>query len=159
MVRWLVVASVVALGVFWLAAGDAAAQQTTIGTPFRSANEGFYYTSGLYTGCYVETSKLHFGSPGRLKALNRLTVTLDRTDADLVTTIKYKIDGANSWTTAGTGTNETRTSVDLAALAFYTLEVRVELSETTGDTDVAIDSVSVVYSIDEGSRRSLGERA
>jgi len=122
-------------------------------------DEGFYHTTGLSDG-YVETSWLHFGSPGRLKRLNRLAVTLDGKASSFNVKLKYRVDGDTSWTQVANTGNAVRVAADLAGVSFYRLQVRVELDDDTGaNKDYAIESISVVYSVDTGSRRSLGDRA
>ena len=120
------------------------------------SDEGFYHTSGLQDG-YVVTSKLDFGSPGRLKRLNRITALVSDNYGDAYTDIRIKTDDDSSWTALATfQDNSNRIAVD-SSIQFYTLQVRVDLDDDSEtNLDYGIDAISIVYSIDTGTRRSLG---
>ena len=113
-----------------------------------------YYTfneagaSDLQDG-YVVTSRLDMGHPGRQKRLLRLTVLLDGAAADFDVIIKYRTDDTAGWTTAVTSDDTRRVTVDITtAVRFYTLQLRIDLDDDTGnDEDFRIEAVSVVYSI------------
>jgi hypothetical protein len=98
---------------------------------------------------YFITSRLDFDHPGKQKRLERITVLLDGKAADVTTTIKYRTDDNDSWTTATTATNTLRATIGNLNVTFYLLQLRIELAESTGDTeDIGIHTVSVVYTVD-----------
>jgi hypothetical protein len=116
------------------------------------SQEGIHYlTDATLSDAYLVTSVLDMGYPDRKKRLDKITVLLDGAAASFSVILKYRADGASSWTTADTLTNTQRAAVDLyaSAVEFYTLQLRVDLDDNTGnDEDIAIAAVSVTYSID-----------
>lgn len=117
-----------------------------------SGQEGIHYlTDATLSDAYLVTSVLDMGYPDRKKRLDRITVLLDGAAASFSVLLKYRADGASSWTTAATATNTQRAAVDLyaSAVEFYTLQLRVDLDDNTGNNeDIAIAAASVTYSID-----------
>jgi len=113
--------------------------------------EGIYHlpTSGSLQDGYLITSRLDMDCPGRQKRLLRLTVLLDGAAVDFDVIIKYRTDDTAAWTTAVTSDDTTRVTVDITtAVTFYTLQVRVDLDDDTGnDEDIRIGAVSVLYSV------------
>ncbi len=118
-------------------------------SPARSGStEGFVHTSGRQNG-YVETARLHLHQPGRLKRLDRLAALVSGAHAGFTVTLKYRADDAADWVTAGSGSNARRVSAEVRGVEFYTLQVRVEVADSSGgELDYALEDVSVVYSVD-----------
>ena len=100
---------------------------------------------------YLITSRLDMGSPGLQKRLLRLTVLLDGAAEDFFTIIKYRVDDTTAWTTAVTSDDTRRATFDIITdVRFYTLQLRVDLDDDTGnDEDIRIGAVSVVYSVSD----------
>jgi hypothetical protein len=91
---------------------------------------------------------LDMGEPGRIKRLERITVLLSGSGTDFDVIVKYMADDASTWTTAVTADGSKRISAGDLAQDFYTLRVRVDLDDDTGNNrDIQILSVSILYSI------------
>ena len=98
---------------------------------------------------YVVSSRLDMGHPGTQKVLHRLTVLLDEAGSGFKVVVKYRVNDVSSWTTATTGNNTRRVTIDDLGVSFYTLEVRVDLDDDTGSEfglDARILGMSAVYS-------------
>jgi hypothetical protein len=109
--------------------------------------QGIYYaTLDTLQDGYVETARMDFDHPGRQKRLERLTVITDAAAADFDVIIKYRTDDNASWTTAKTQDSTQIVSVGSLGVDFYTLQVRIELDDDTGNNeDIAIEALSVIY--------------
>lgn len=118
-----------------------------------AATQGIYHlpTSGSLQDGYLITSRLDMDRPGRQKRLLRLTVLLDGAAADFDVIIKYRTDDTTAWTTAVTSDDTRRATVDIdTAVTFYTIQLRIDLDDDTGnDEDIRISAVSVVYSVSD----------
>jgi hypothetical protein len=118
-------------------------------------NNGGTYTlyragSSDYEDCSMETSYLDMGHPGKEKRLERITALLDGAASDVTITLKYRTDDTASWTTAGTATDSKRASVGSLAVSFYTIQLRVEIAESSGDAeDIGLQTLSVIYTVDD----------
>jgi hypothetical protein len=101
------------------------------------------------TAGILESAYLDMGHPGKAKRLNTLTVLLDgKCSSNSTYTIKYRFDDATSWTSAGTGTSTRKIQVEDIGGTFYQMQVRVELSGPADSDDIAVETLSVVYTID-----------
>jgi hypothetical protein len=116
-----------------------------------AGNEGFYYTEGLSDG-YITTCYLDMGQPGRLKTLHSITALLDGQAEDFFVKLYYRVDDATSWTQAGSTQDETiMPSAEDLDVEFYIIQIKVELDDDTGDDeDIALEKISVLYSVDLG---------
>jgi hypothetical protein len=112
------------------------------------STEGFYKTSGKQDG-YLISSWLDFGHPAKTKRLDRLECHVDTADADLDIILKYRADDATAWTTAATCTDTKIPSADPSGVEFKRLQLRVDIDDDSGsDLDVAIETLSCLYSVD-----------
>jgi len=99
---------------------------------------------------HLISARLDMGHPGRVKRLDRITVLLDDNASDFKVIIKYRTNDATSWTTATTANNTRRATIGDLGVAFYTLQLHIELDDDTGnDENINIQAVSVIYTIDE----------
>jgi hypothetical protein len=99
---------------------------------------------------YVITSRLDMAYPGRLKRLEQITVILDGEDDDFDVIIKYRVDDASTWTTAGTVAGSRIAQALKIRADFYLLQVRIDLADGSGeDLDIGIEAINVTYSINE----------
>ena len=113
------------------------------------SDEGVRYTSptALSDG-YIVTPRLDMGSPAKQKRLERITVLLDNAHADFDVILKYRTNDNTSWTTATTTSNTRRVTVGDLGVAFYILQVRVDINDDSGSNlDCRINAISVQYSI------------
>jgi hypothetical protein len=110
-------------------------------------SEGVHHLgAGSLSDGYYVSSRLDFDLPGEQKRLNHITVLLDRAASDFKIVVKYRTDDNTSWTTATTANNTTRAAATNLDVAFYTLQLRVDLDDDTGnDEDIRITTVSVTY--------------
>lgn len=111
--------------------------------------EGIHHLgSGSRYDGHVVTSRLHMDHPGKDKLLHRLTVLMDGTEASFQVLIKYRVNDNTAWTTAVTTANSRRITVDLA-VAFYTLQIRVDIDDNSGNNaDYRIAAISALYTVD-----------
>lgn len=113
--------------------------------------QGAYY-AGHNTGlqdAYAITSRLDMGHPGKQKRLDRITVHLDGAETDFDVIIKYRTEENASWTTATTEDGSRLVTIGDLGVAFYALQVRVDLDDDSGnDADHRINAISVTYTID-----------
>ena len=114
----------------------------------------FNSTSALEDG-YITTARLDFGLPGQQKRLEQITVTLNDAATDFKVVIKYRVDDTAAWTTATTGNNTRLTKIGGIGTGFYTLQLRIDLDDDTGDNeDIRIDAINVIYSEPNYARQS-----
>lgn len=98
-----------------------------------AAAEGtFHAGAGTLGDGYIITSKLDFGSPGRQKRLEQLTVILDSATTDFKTVIKYRTDDSTDWTTATTSNGTRIARATALGVSFYTLQLRIDLDDDSG---------------------------
>jgi len=112
-------------------------------------NEGVKYQSAtaLEDG-YLVTPYLDMGSPSTIKRLERITALISDAASSFQVIIKYRTDDNTAWTTATTANNTRRPTVGDLGDTFYTLQVRVDIDDDTGnDEDFRINGLSVLYSI------------
>lgn len=100
---------------------------------------------------YVMTSYLDMGHPNKVKRLERITALLDAKKTDFKILLKYRTDDTAGWTTAVTGNDTHRPSVEDIGAEFYRIQLRVDLDDDSspGDEDIAIESVSCLYVVDD----------
>ncbi len=95
---------------------------------------------------YLVTSRYDFGSPHKQKRLEAITVDLDGKATNFNIIIKYRTDDTTSWTTATTATNTRRAHIGSLGVSFYTLQVRVDLDDNSGnDYDIRINALTITY--------------
>ena len=105
-------------------------------------------TSGLQNG-HVETAKLHCGQPGRVKRLDRIAAIVSGAHPQFTVTVKYRVDDATTWTTAGSSSDTRLVAADVMGVEFYTVQVRIEVADASGShLDYAVEDVSVVYTLE-----------
>ena len=111
------------------------------------ATEGVHRTGAVdHQDGYLITSKLTFDQPGRTKRLERITAILSGADTDFKVILKYRTDDTTGWTTASTANNTRIATVGALGVSFYTLQVRVDLDDDSGnDNDIRLESLSVIY--------------
>jgi hypothetical protein len=116
-----------------------------------SGTEGIHHAgSSAYADGYAVSSWLHCDHPGQEKRLQRIAVHLDTATANTSITLKYRVNGATSWTQAATQTQATTYLVaDNIGVDFYTLQIRVDLADTSTTTQIKILAWSVHYTIGE----------
>lgn len=99
---------------------------------------------------YVQTAYLDMGHPNKVKRLERISALLDGRASDFKVLLKYRVDDTAGWTTAATGNNTHRASVEDIGTEFYRIQLRVDLDDDSGgDQDIAIESISCLYVVDE----------
>lgn len=99
---------------------------------------------------YVQSAYLDMGHPNKTKRLERITALLDGKATDFKILLKYRTDDTSGWTTAATGNNTARASVEDIGAEFYRVQLRVDLDDDSGgDEDIAIESISCLYVVDE----------
>jgi hypothetical protein len=110
-------------------------------------SQGIYYaTFDTRQDGHLITSRMDFGHPGRQKRLERLTAIVDGAVSSFDVRIKYRTDDTTDWTTL-IGEDNTRTITSGGiGVDFYTLQVRIELDDDTGNhEDIAIEAISIIY--------------
>lgn len=115
--------------------------------------EGLYHAGGTHdvtssalADGSVATSWLDMDRPGREKRLEQITVVLDGAVTDFKVVVKYRTDDNTSWTTATTGNNTTVVRATALGVAFYKVQLKIELDDDTdGQHDIRIAGISVIY--------------
>jgi hypothetical protein len=111
-----------------------------------------FYRAGAagYADGHLVTSRLDFAHPGKVKRLERLTAILDGAADGFKCILKYRTDDSSTWTTALTQNNSRRASVGDLGITFYTLQLRIELDDDTGNNeDIGLQGLSVIYTVDD----------
>lgn len=109
---------------------------------FTVLGPGTITAAAYFTDTSLETGRLDFGT-GRQKLLHTIAAQLD--DSAHTLTLKYKIDGAATWTTAASAAGSRLAAEDIG-ITFYTLEIRLEITAAASTTaPYTIESLTVIH--------------